>query len=203
MPDSGGPPQGVPRFPVVGIAASAGGMTALFSVLGGLPQHFPAAVVVVQHLAPNHRSVLAELLSRKTELTVDEAVGGEPLEPGHVYTAPPDRHLLVNADLTLSLSSSPAVHFLRPSADPLFQSLADSCGERAVAVVLTGTGSDGTAGARAVKAGGGTVIAQDKQTSEFFGMPSAAIASGAVDAVLPLAEIAPALVSLMSSRDVR
>lgn len=202
MPDPGGLPPAGSAFPVVGIAASAGGMAALFAVLGGLPAPFPAAVIVVQHLAPNHRSVLAELLDRKTALTVREASDGERLQPGHVYTAPPDRHVLVGRDLTLALSSAPALHFLRPAADLLLESLAESCQERAIAVVLTGTGRDGTAGAGAVKAAGGTVIAQDEATSQFFGMPSAVITSGVVDAVLPLEEIAPALVALVSGQGV-
>lgn len=197
MQDPGGP---YPHLPVIGIASSAGGMAALFAVLGGLPAQLPAAVVVVQHLAPQHRSVLPELLSRKTELTVHGAHEGDLLQPGHAWVAPPDRHVLVNPDLTLSLSTSPPVHFLRPSADLLFSSLARSCGEHAVAVVLTGTGNDGTMGAHDVKAAGGTVIAQDEQTSEFFGMPSAAINAGVVEVVLPLGAIAPHLAALVSAR---
>src|SRR5204863_10093891 len=99
---------------------------------------------------------------------------------------------------TLSLSQTAPVRFVRPSADALFQSLAASFGGRAIAVVLTGTGSDGAAGARAVKATGGTVIAQDEASSAFFGMPGAAIHTGDVDFVLPLEEIPPLLISLIS-----
>lgn len=191
--------QAAPALPVVALASSAGGMHALFAVLGGMPETFRGAVVVVQHLAPHHRSVLAQLLARRTPLSVSEAHEGDRLQAGHVYVAPPDRHVLVNADRTLTLSNDPPVHFLRPSADRLFGSLAEACGEQAVAVVLTGTGKDGAVGARAVHQKGGTVIAQDEASSDFFGMPSAAIASGAVAQVLPLERIAPALVALVGA----
>src|SRR5919199_3718839 len=184
-------------FDVVALAASAGGLAALSQVLSALPRDFPAAITVVQHLDPRHRSLMAEILNRRTAVPVREAEEGARLQPGTVYIAPPNKHLLVNPDGTLSLSSSELVHFLRPSADLLFESVAASYKERAIAVVLTGTGSDGTMGVRAIKKMGGTVIAQDEATSEFFGMPGAAIHSGSVDFVLPLDEIAAALVILV------
>ena len=179
------------------MAASAGGLTALTQVLAGLPEQFPAAIVVVQHLDPRHRSLMADILSRRTAVEVRQAEEGDRLCPGIVYIAPPNRHLLVNADGTLSLSQSELVHFLRPSADLLFESVAGSYKGRAIAVVLTGTGSDGAMGVGAIKKMGGTVIAQDQETSEFFGMPSSAIETGSVDFILPLAEIPSALVTLV------
>src|SRR6185295_15629331 len=106
-------------FDVVALAASAGGLQALSGVLSALPAGFPAAVVVVQHLDPRHRSLLADILSRRTPLQVREAREGEPLEAGTVRIAPPNRHLLVNPDSTVSLSQSELVHFVRPSADLL------------------------------------------------------------------------------------
>jgi two-component system chemotaxis response regulator CheB len=115
-----------------------------------------------------------------------------------VYIAPPNRHLLVNPDGTMSLSQSDLVHFVRPSADLLFESVAASYRERVIAVVLTGTGSDGSMGVEAVKKMGGTVIAQDAETAEFSGMPNAAIQTGCVDFVLTLDEIGPALVKLVA-----
>ncbi|MEM8829859.1 MAG: chemotaxis protein CheB [Cyanobacteria bacterium P01_G01_bin.19] len=184
-------------FDLVAIAASAGGLNALSTVLSGLPANFPATIVIVQHLDPRHRSLMADILSRRTPLKVKQAQEGDRLELGKVYIAPPNRHLLVNPDETLSLTQSKLVHFVRPSADLLFDSVAASHKERAIAVVLTGTGNDGTMGVQAIDKMGGTVIAQDKATSEFFGMPSAAIETGVVDFVLPLAEIAPALTSLV------
>ncbi len=185
-------------FDVVALASSAGGLAALSTVLGSLPGDFPAAVVVVQHLDPRHRSLMAEILSRRTSLKVKQAEEGDQLRPGIVYVAPPNRHLLVNPDRTLSLSQSQLVHFLRPSADLLFESVAASIRDRAIAVVLTGTGTDGTMGVQAIKKMGGTVVAQDEKTAEFFGMPGAAIETHHVDFILPLNEIASALVLLVT-----
>jgi two-component system chemotaxis response regulator CheB len=184
-------------FDVVALASSAGGLRALTLVLAALPRDFPAAITVVQHLDPRHRSLMAEILNRRTAIPVREAEEGARLQPGTVYIAPPNKHLLVNPDGTLSLSSSELVHFLRPSADLLFESVAASYKERAIAVVLTGTGADGMMGVQAIKKMGGTVIVQDESTSEFFGMPKAAIQTGCADFILPLNEISSALVTLV------
>jgi two-component system chemotaxis response regulator CheB len=184
-------------FDVVALAASAGGLRALSHVLSALPAGFPAAVVVVQHLDPRHRSLMADILSRRTALVVKQAEEGDAVRPGTVYIAPPDRHLLVNPDGTLSLSQSELVHFVRPSADLLFESVAASYKDRVIAVVLTGSGSDGAMGLKAIKKMGGTVVVQDEATSEFFGMPGAAIQTGTVDFILPLNEIPSALVTLV------
>jgi two-component system chemotaxis response regulator CheB len=188
-------------FDVVALAASAGGLTALSQVLSALPPDFPAAVVVVQHLDPRHRSLMADILSRRTPLKVKQAEEGDVLAPATVYIAPPNRHLLVNPDGSLSLSQSELVHFVRPSADLLFESVAASYTDRAIAVVLTGTGSDGAMGVQAIKKMRGTVIVQDEQTSEFFGMPGAAIQTGNADFILPLDEIASALATLVMKGD--
>ena len=184
-------------FDVVALTASAGGLTALSQVLAGLPADFPATIVVVQHLDPRHRSLMADILSRRTALRVKQAEEGDRLASATVYIAPPNRHLLVNPDGSLSLSQSELVHFVRPSADLLFESVAASYRDRSIAVVLTGTGSDGVMGVQAIKKMGGTVIVQDEKTSEFFGMPGAAIQTGSVDFVLPLDEVASALVTLV------
>jgi two-component system chemotaxis response regulator CheB len=181
---------------VVGLAASAGGLRALIQVLSKLPGDLPAAVVVVQHLEPTHRSMIAPILNRRTDLQVTEARDGDHLVDGHVFVAPPDRHLLVNVNASLSLTQSELVHFVRPSADLLFESLAASCKERTIAVVLSGTGIDGSLGITAVKKMGGAVIAQDEASAEFFGMPGAAIETGSVDVVLPLDEISQEIVRL-------
>ena len=187
-------------FDIVALASSAGGLTALSTVLSALPADFPATMVVVQHLDPRHRSLMADILERRTSLRVKQAAEGDCLEPSTIYIAPPDRHLLVNVDGTLSLSQSELVHFVRPSADLLFESVAASYRDRAIAVVLTGTGSDGVMGVQAIKKMGGTVIAQDEKTAEFFGMPGAAIHTGSVDFVLPLDEIGAALVTLVGEK---
>jgi len=125
---------------------------------------------------------------------------GMELEPDHVFLAPPDRHMLIKRRGTLTLTDSELVNFVRPSADLLFESVAAAYGDRAIAVVLTGSGHDGALGVTAIKQRGGTVVAQDEASSEFFGMPSAAIKTGAVDFVLPLEEIAPTLTTLVAQQ---
>jgi two-component system chemotaxis response regulator CheB len=184
-------------FDVVAIAASAGGLRALTKLLSGLTAEFPASIAVVQHLDPRHRSLMADILSRHSTLPIKQADDGDCVRPGAVFIAPPDQHLLVNADGSLSLSRTELVHFLRPSADLLFESVAASFKDRSIGVVLTGTGSDGATGVQAIKKMGGTVIAQDEGTSEFFGMPSAAIQTGHVDFILALNEMAAALTTLV------
>ncbi len=188
-------------FEVVALAASAGGLSALSQLLAALPKDFAPALVVVQHLDPRHRSLMADILSRRTSLHVKQAEEGDCLTSGTVFIAPPNKHLLVNPDGTLSLSQTELVHFLRPSADLLFESVAASFKERAIAVVLSGTGTDGAMGVQAIKKMGGTVIAQSQASAEFAGMPVAAIETGIVDFVLSLDEIAPALVTLVNSGD--
>lgn len=182
---------------VVAIAASAGGLKALSQVFSALPPDLPTAITVVQHLEPQRPSLLVEILTKRTKLRVKQAEQGDLLQPSTIYLAPPNKHLLVNEDGTLDLSNSKLVHFVRPSADLLFESVAASFKERAIAIVLTGTGRDGATGLQAVKEMGGRTIAQDQATAECFGMPSAAIDTGTVDQILPLDEIAPALVNLL------
>jgi two-component system, chemotaxis family, protein-glutamate methylesterase/glutaminase len=183
-------------FDVVAMTASLGGLDALSRVLGALPPDFPLPILVVQHLSSRSPSHLVELLSRRCALPVTWAQPGRLLRPGVVYIAPPDRHLLVGIARSVRLSERPHVQFVRPSADVLFESVAASYRERAIAVVLTGSRSDGARGARAIKRAGGRVLAQDEATCAAFGMPEAAIATGSVDFVLPLLTIAPALVAL-------
>ncbi len=192
-----GPPNfSEPAFELVAFASSAGGLSALSEILEPLPADFPVPIVVVQHVDPRHRSLMADILAKRTVLHVKEAEQGEVVCPGTVYIAPPDRHLLVNADGSLSLTQTELVHFVRPSADLLFESAAAGYTNRAIAVVLTGTGSDGSMGVQAIKKMGGTVIAQEG--AQFSGMPVAAIQTGAVDFVLPLEEIPNALITLVA-----
>lgn len=195
------PVQGDTAAPygVVAIAASAGGVTALSRVLGGLPAGFPAPVMVVQHLDPRHKTVIAEVLGRRANMPVRLAREGEKAEAGTVYIAPPNHHLLVGIDGVMTLSSSELVHFVRPSADLMFESVAGSYGPRAIACVLTGTGSDGVMGASAIKSRGGTVIVEDPEQAEFKGMPEAVVASGMVDFILPLDEIAAVICGLVEA----
>ncbi len=186
-------------FPVIAMAASVGGLNALSVILGGLPADFPAAIAIVMHLSPDHRSILAEILGRRCQLKVKEAKSGDFLCPSCVFVAPPNHHLLVAGDGCLALSSSSAkkVNFARPSAEPLFVSVAHVYGKKAVAVVLTGGDGDGSFGVQVIKDEGGQVIAQDRPTSQDFSMPRTSIQTGDVDFILPLDKIAPKLIDLV------
>ena len=183
---------------VVAVAASAGGLKALSTILSGLPSDFGAPIIVVQHLSPDYPSQMAAILSRRTSLRVKEAQEGDRLHSGVVYIAPPKQHLLVEAG-NLHLSDAERVHFTRPAADPLFESVAQQFRQQAIAVVLTGHNGDGAWGAQVIKQMGGKVIAQDQSTSEHFGMPSAAIQTGVVDWILPIEAIAPTLITLTTT----
>jgi len=184
-------------FDVVAIACSGGGIEALRELVGGLPDRFPAAVVVLLHWPPNERLQLTSV-EKVSDLPIIPAQHGQPLRPGTLFLAPPARHLLITPNASFYLSQTPPLHFVRPSADLLFESLAGSYGKRAIAVILTGAGTDGSIGVKSVKAAGGTVIAQDQATAKYFSMPKAAIETGCVDHVLPLQQIAPTLVSLVN-----
>jgi two-component system, chemotaxis family, protein-glutamate methylesterase/glutaminase len=186
----------VPQFDVVAIGASAGGVEALHVVVSTFPAGFPAAVLVVQHMDPRHKSMLARLLGRRCALAVKQGTAGEEVRPGTVYIAQPDAHLLVR-ERRLVLTDTALVHFSRPSIDLLFEAVADAYGDRAIAVILSGSGVDGADGIRAVKAKGGTTIAQQPASAAHPGMPQAARATGCVDVTLPLEDIGPAIVSLV------
>jgi two-component system chemotaxis response regulator CheB len=149
-------------------------------------------VVVAQHMPPMFTAVLAERLGRSTGREVREGVDREPLKPGAIYIAPGDRHMTVSGpdEPRLRLSDEPPVHFCRPAVDSLFKSVAATFGPAALGVVLTGMGSDGAAGARAIADAGGSVIAQCESSSVVWGMPGAAVAVGACAATLPPAAIA-------------
>ena len=186
-----------PQFDVVAIGASAGGVEALHAVVAVLPGDFPVPVLIVQHMDPRHKSMLAGLLARRCKLGVKQAAHEERIEPGTIYIARPDKHLIVRGD-RLVLTDTQPVHFSRPSIDRLFESVADTYGDRAIAVILSGSGVDGAAGVRAVKSKGGTTLIQDPASAAHSGMPQAARATGCVDVALPLEEIGPALVSLVT-----
>jgi two-component system chemotaxis response regulator CheB len=185
-------PSPYAAFDVVGVVASTGGLAAVTGVLGALPSDFPAAVVLVLHRATGWGDGTAAILARRTVLRVKAIDEGEPLRPGTVYVAPPDRQAYLDCESRLSLGRAQ-----RCRADDVFASLATAFGERVIGVILTGRLDDGAAGARAIKSRGGRVLAQDGTTSEQFAMPSAAASTGCVDWVLPLGRIGPALVSLV------
>lgn len=187
-------------LPVVALVASAGGLDALSQVLAGLPAALPAAVLVLQHLESGRVSRLPEILARRTPLRVRAAGQDDVLCAGTVYVAPSGRHLCITPDRTLELTDTPRVHFSRPSADVLLDSLARA-GVPVIAVVLTGRGRDGAAGSLHVRRGGGTVLAQDRATSLHFGMPGAAASAGGVSEVLALSDIAPRLLRLLDTME--
>jgi two-component system chemotaxis response regulator CheB len=185
-------------YDLVAIVASTGGVKALEEILAWLPADFPVPIAVVQHRSTQHPNLLARVLGRHTELTVKLAEEGEVLQPGKVYLAQPDLHLVVNDNRTLGLRNGHRIRHVLSSGNPLFESAAQALGERVIAIVLTGYDSDGTDGVQAVKNAGGTVIAQDEASSQAFNMPRSAIETGCVDRVLALGEIGPALVQLAS-----
>jgi two-component system chemotaxis response regulator CheB len=189
-------------FPVIAMAASVGGLEALSVILGGLPADFPAAIAIVMHLAPDHESILAEILNRCTPLPVKQALTGDVLRPSWVFVAPPNHHLFVAPSGRLRLSSIDAkkINYARPSAEPLFVSVAAVYRRKAIAVVLTGGDGDGSFGVQVVKDHGGMVIAQDRPTSRDFSMPETSIETGDVDFILPLDEIAAKLIQLVNAR---
>jgi two-component system, chemotaxis family, protein-glutamate methylesterase/glutaminase len=185
----------LPSFRAVVIAASAGGLPALTCVLAQLPREFPLPIAVVQHIDPHRRSLMAEILGRHTSLRVKHVYGPERLAPGLVYFARAGHHLEIGLNGTILLTRADPVHHVRPAADRLFESAA-AMSPPVIAVVLSGTGRDGARGVTAIKASAGVTIAQDEESSAFFGMPLAAIETGAVDFVLPLDQIASKLVEL-------
>lgn len=186
---------------VIAMAASAGGLQALSVILSGLPANFPAAIAIVMHLSPDHKSLLAEILNRRSSLEVRQAKTGDILCHSRVFIAPPNHHLFVTTGGILELSSSAAekVHYARPSAEPLFASVAEVYQRNAIAVVLTGGDGDGSFGVQIIKEKGGKVIAQDRPTSQDFSMPETSIKTGDVDFILPLDEIAPKLMALVGA----
>lgn len=178
---------------LVAVAASTGGPAALQRLLAGLPGDFPAPILVVQHICAGFMEGLAVWLNSVCDLRVKIAEQGETLQARTVYLASDGRHLGVMEQGTILLSNAAPIGGFKPSATFLFESAARVLGSATVAVVLTGMGNDGVAGLNVVRAAGGEVIAQDQKTSVIFGMPGAAVAAGLPDQVLPLDEIAPAL----------
>ena len=175
------PPLGKDRFRIVGIGASAGGLESLEQFFGAMPADTGMAFVVVQHLSPDFKTLMAELLARYSDMEISLAVDGEEVEPNHVYLLPPGKELVIECGkLLLSLKEPRA---LPQPIDVFFRSLAADAGSRAVAVVLSGSGSDGSHGITAVKGAGGTVLAESPDTAHFDGMPSSAAATGVVDFV--------------------
>jgi two-component system, chemotaxis family, protein-glutamate methylesterase/glutaminase len=181
---------------IVVIGASAGGIQALTTLVAGLPRDFPASLLVVVHIPPYTNSRLPEILSRSGPLLATHAQQGEAIEPGRIYIAPPDRHLLVRAGW-IELSRGPRENHARPAIDPLFRTAARAYGRRTIGIVLSGALYDGSMGLLAIKTRGGLAIVQDPTEAIVDSMPRRAIERAAADHVLPVAEIAAALADLV------
>jgi two-component system chemotaxis response regulator CheB len=189
-----------PRVLLIG--SSTGGPQALMSLvaeIGPVIDRFP--VLITQHMPPTFTTILAEHLARASHRPAHEAIDGELVKPGRIYLAPGGRHMRVarqGASAVIALEDGPPINFCKPAVDPLFSSATDVWQGSALAVILTGMGSDGMRGGKDVVAAGGSVIAQDEATSVVWGMPGAAAHAGICAAVLPLNQIAPKLVRLFS-----
>jgi two-component system chemotaxis response regulator CheB len=167
------------------IGGSAGALDALTALFAGLPAGWRTAILVVVHVRPEPPSLLSEVLAARTRLAVREARDKEPILPATIYVAPPDYHLLVERERTISLSRDPAVHYARPAIDVLFESAATAYGTGLAGVVLTGANDDGARGLAAIRAAGGRAAVQEPATATVRIMPAAALAAlaGAADCV--------------------
>ncbi|MCX6556012.1 MAG: chemotaxis protein CheR, partial [Candidatus Aminicenantes bacterium] len=186
-------------FPIVGIGASAGGLAAFEAFFSGMPTGSEPgmAFVLVQHLAPDHKSILTDLIRRYTRMKVFEVEDGMVVQPNCAYIIPPNRDMaFLNGSLQLLEPSAPRGQ--RLPIDFFFRSLAQDQRERAIGIILSGTGSDGTLGLRAIKAEGGMVMVQNPASTEYDGMPRNAIGTGLVDYELPPAEMAPHLIAYVA-----
>jgi two-component system chemotaxis response regulator CheB len=185
----------VPFRDIIVIGASAGGLEALTSLVSELPGTFPASLFVVMHFPSHGISYLPEILSRKGRLPASHPAGGSTFQPGEIYVAPPNRHMLLR-DHGVVLVAGPRKNGFRPAIDPLFLSAARTFGPRVIGVVLSGSLGDGSVGLQAVKAAGGIAVVQDPNEALFADMPLNAIESLAVDYTLPVKEMASLLVKL-------
>jgi two-component system chemotaxis response regulator CheB len=181
---------------VIVIGGSAGAVQALFKLLGQLPRGLEAAVAVTLHRHPTFASSLAGLFSRRSNIEVVEPYDGQRFEPGLVYLAPPDRHMMVHDDV-IALSRAPRQHHTRPAIDPLFTSAAESCGDRVVGALLTGNLSDGVTGLIHIKALGGLSLVQDPDEAPYPSMPRNALIYDHVDLVFQIDLLASVLVDLV------
>jgi Chemotaxis response regulator containing a CheY-like receiver domain and a methylesterase domain len=188
------------KFDAIVIGVSAGGLHALTHILQVLPAQYPIPVIVVQHRAKDERALLEEVLQNKCRIRIIQANEKEPIEPGTVYLAPPDYHLLVETNRTFSLTFDAPVNYSRPSVDVLFETAADVFTNRLLGIVLTGANRDGAKGVQYIQSKGGLTIAQEPATADFPEMPMAAIKTGAVQHIMHLDEIKAYLLSCVKKR---
>jgi two-component system, chemotaxis family, protein-glutamate methylesterase/glutaminase len=184
------------RIEAVVIGASAGGVEALSILLPALPVTFSPAMLVVLHLPRDRPSLLVQIYEKRCALPIREAEDKQPVEPGTVYFAPPDYHLLVEKNRQLALSTDEPVHFSRPSVDVLFESAADAYGSRLLGMILTGANEDGAAGLHAIHRAGGVTVVQQPESAKAPLMVVSALQRNPADFVLTLPEIAALLAGL-------
>jgi two-component system chemotaxis response regulator CheB len=180
---------------IVVIGTSAGGLSALQVLLPGLGEKFPCPLAIAQHRGRDGGQGLREFMQKSCAMPIEEPEDKAPIEPGHVYLAPRDYHLLVERG-HFALSTDAPVWYARPSINVLFESAADAYAELAIGVILSGASADGALGLSVIKARGGTTLVEEPATAAYPAMPKAALAATAVDRVLPLSEIAPFLKSI-------
>jgi two-component system, chemotaxis family, protein-glutamate methylesterase/glutaminase len=171
------------------IGASAGGVEVLSALLSVIPANCRVSFFVVVHIPRERPSLLPEVFGSRCALPVREAEDKEPVQPGTVYFAPPDYHMLIDKGPALALSGDEPVHFSRPSIDVLFDSAADIYGERLMGIILTGANQDGAEGLAAIGLAGGRTVVQDPETAAVAYLPQAAIQAGPVDAVLTIEQL--------------
>jgi two-component system chemotaxis response regulator CheB len=185
----------------VAIGVSTGGPNALNDVIPGLPASLPAPVLIVQHMPPVFTKILAERLDTRSALTVVEAADGDLVAPGGVWIAPGGQHMVLRREggqVRIAITDDPPENSCRPAVDPLFRAAAEAYDGRVLAVVLTGMGQDGLRGTERLRDAGARVLAQDEATSVVWGMPGFVARNGLADDVLPLDEIGPEIVRLVT-----
>lgn len=190
--------SGSARVPVVGVGASAGGLEALERMFAAMPADVGAAYVVVQHLSPDHVSMMDELLARVTPMDVEKVDDGSRVRPNTVYVMPPGKDLILSGGRLLLTDSAPSGSERRLPIDLFFRSLAQDAGSSAVGVVLSGTGSDGSRGVAEINEVGGLVLCQDPESAQFDGMPRSALETGIVDLALPPEELPQAIATFLA-----
>jgi two-component system chemotaxis response regulator CheB len=189
------------RPSVLAIGSSTGGPQALFKVLGGLPKDFQLPIVITQHMPPTFTSILSEHIEKASKRPCNEGKDGTVIAPGSIYIAPGDYHMTVEKDganKVLRLNQGPKENFCRPAVDPMLRSMSQAYGPNILTVILTGMGSDGTKGGQTIVDNGGTLIAQDEESSVVWGMPGSVATAGLCSVVVPIDDIASKIVSFAS-----
>jgi two-component system, chemotaxis family, protein-glutamate methylesterase/glutaminase len=209
-PPSTPPPPTAPEAPspdaatrVIAIASSTGGPRALAEIIPRLPAQLGAAVIIVQHMPHEFTKLLASRLDGMSQLWVGEAISGKTLRENRVYVAPGGQHMRLRGSpgsATIELDHTPPMWGVRPAADPLFFSVAESFGSSSIGIVLTGMGRDGAEGLKRIRDAGGAAIVQDRESSVIYGMPQAALAAAGADSVATIEEMAPTIVKLLSTK---